>query len=80
MPHQFTGKERDPESNLDNFGARYDSSQLVRFMSPDPTGIAMANPSDPQELNLYGSIRNNPLTFVDPTATNCVWDDGSYDG
>jgi hypothetical protein len=24
--YKFTGKERDPESGLDNFGARYNSS------------------------------------------------------
>jgi RHS repeat-associated protein len=34
-PLHFTGKERDSESGLDNFGARYDSSSLGRFMSPD---------------------------------------------
>lgn len=65
--HKFTGKERDSESNLDNFGARYNSSTLGRFMSPDPSGIALANPTDPQELNLYSYVRNNPLTLIDPT-------------
>jgi RHS repeat-associated protein len=35
-PLHFTGKERDSESGLDNFGARYDSSSMGRFMSPDP--------------------------------------------
>src|SRR5216684_1274226 len=34
--HKFTGKERDSESGLDYFGARFDSSVLGRFMSPDP--------------------------------------------
>jgi len=34
--YKFTGNERDSESNLDNFGKRYDSSSLGRFMSPDP--------------------------------------------
>ncbi len=34
-PLHFTGKERDSESGLDNFGARYDSSSIGRFMSPD---------------------------------------------
>jgi RHS repeat-associated protein len=35
LTNKFTGKERDSESGLDNFGARYDSSQYGRFMSPD---------------------------------------------
>src|SRR5258708_18119204 len=34
--YKFTGKERVSESGLDNFGARFDSSNLGRFMSPDP--------------------------------------------
>jgi RHS repeat-associated protein len=33
--YKFTGKERDAESGLDNFGARYDASSLGRFMTPD---------------------------------------------
>jgi hypothetical protein len=32
--YKFTAKERDSESGLDNFGARFDSSTLGRFMSP----------------------------------------------
>jgi RHS repeat-associated protein len=32
----FTGKERDSESGLDNFGARYFASSMGRFMTPDP--------------------------------------------
>ena len=35
LTYKFTGKERDSESGLDNFGARYNSSNLGRFMSPD---------------------------------------------
>ena len=34
--YKFTGKERDAESGLDNFGARYDASSLGRFMTSDP--------------------------------------------
>jgi hypothetical protein len=30
--YKFAGKERDSESGLDNFGARYDASSLGRFM------------------------------------------------
>jgi RHS repeat-associated protein len=33
--HKFTGKERDTESGLDNFGKRYDASSMGRFMTPD---------------------------------------------
>ena len=48
--HKFTGKERDSESILDNFGARYFSSSLGRFASPDPNN-AGAIPESPQNWN-----------------------------
>jgi len=66
-PFHFTGKERDSESGLDNFGARYDSSSLGRFMSPDPIYIEAGKLADPQQLNLYSYVRNNPLNLTDPT-------------
>lgn len=67
VPHKFTGKERDTESGLDNFGARYDSSSMGRFMSPDPLYIEAHRLADPQRLNLYAYARNNPVNFTDPT-------------
>jgi RHS repeat-associated protein len=67
--YKFTGKERDAESGLDNFGARYDSSSLGRFMTPDWAARATAVPyavfGDPQSLNLYGYVRNDPVSRVD---------------
>ena len=62
-----TGKERDAESGLDYFGARYYASSMGRFSSPDPSGLSFANMADPQSLNLYAYVQNNPLVFVDPT-------------
>ncbi len=44
---QFTGKERDGETGLDYFGARYYAAAQGRFTSPDPEN-AGANISDPQ--------------------------------
>lgn len=61
---RFTGKERDPESGLDYFGARYYSSAQGRFTTPDAP-FADQNPADPQSWNLYSYVRNNPLRFVD---------------
>ena len=63
----FTGKERDYESGLDNFGARYDSSNFGRFMSVDPIWVKADRMLDPQRLNLYAYARNNPLKFLDPS-------------
>ena len=69
--YKFTGKERDSESGLDNFGARYDSSSMGRFMSPDPENIsAILNSDDPQSWNGYAYGRNNPLRYTDPEGLN----------
>ncbi|HEY2547184.1 MAG TPA: RHS repeat-associated core domain-containing protein [Candidatus Acidoferrum sp.] len=62
--YHFTGKERDYESNLDNFGARYNASSMGRFTSPDPLG---GHQEDPQTMNRYAYVRNNPLNLTDPT-------------
>ncbi len=65
-----TGKERDAESGLDNFGARYYGSNMGRFMSPDDDSDQES--SDPQSWNLYAYVRNNPLTNTDPDGHDCV--------
>jgi RHS repeat-associated protein len=68
-PSRFTGKERDTESGNDYFGARYYSSAMGRFMSPDWSAkedpVPYAQLDDPQSLNLYAYVRNNPLTRAD---------------
>ncbi len=73
---EFTGKERDQESGLDYFGARYYGSALGRFTSPDPTGLGFSDPSDPQSLNLYHYVLNNPLRFVDHDGLFCYQSSG----
>ena len=62
-----TGKERDAESGNDYFGARYYSSAMGRFMSPDPSQLDYADQTNPQSLNLYSYVRNNPLINTDLT-------------
>jgi RHS repeat-associated protein len=62
--YKFTSKERDSESNLDNFGARYDSSILGRFMSADLFSQKLLE--NPQDLNLYLYTVDNPLRYRDP--------------
>jgi len=67
--NHFTSKERDTESGLDYFGARYLSSGLGRFLTPDwaaaPTAVPYARFGDPQSLNLYMYVGNNPNTGID---------------
>jgi RHS repeat-associated protein len=70
--HLFTGKERDSESGLDNFEARYYGSSMGRFMSPDPDN-AGADLMAPQSWNAYSYVLNNPLNAIDPTGLDCVY-------
>ena len=76
-PTFFTGKERDNESNLDYFGARYGSSNVGRFMSPDwsaaPAPVPYAKLGNPQSLNLYSYVLNNPATGTDPDGHWCLF-------
>jgi RHS repeat-associated protein len=64
-----TGKERDTESGNDYFEARYYSSTMGRFMSPDWSAkeepVPYAKLDDSQSLNLYAYVRNNPLIRID---------------
>lgn len=68
--HHFTGKERDTESGLDYFGARYMGSSMGRFMSPDfsdePDTVPYAEFENPQTLNLYSYGHNSLLVYNDP--------------
>jgi RHS repeat-associated protein len=70
MSYKFTGQERDAETGNDNFQARYYGSTSGRFMSPDPSGLAFANLSDPQTLNPYSYVYNQPTDAVD---LNGLW-------
>jgi RHS repeat-associated protein len=67
--YKFTGKERDTESLNDYFGARYYGSTMGRFMSPDwssnPISIPFARIDNPQTLNLYSYVANDPLRRFD---------------
>ncbi len=63
--YKFTGKERDLESELDYFGARYASSSLGRFLSADLSmeSVVLRNP---QSWNRFTYTLNNPLRYIDP--------------
>ncbi|MGH9931401.1 MAG: RHS repeat-associated core domain-containing protein [Pyrinomonadaceae bacterium] len=79
----LTRKERDNETGLDYFGARYYASMQGRFTSADPFNIALEVQGErdpkkaeaklqiylslPQQWNRYSYAINNPLVYVDPT-------------
>ena len=72
--NRFTGKERDDETGLDYFINRYYSSTQGRFTSADPVPMTSQRPADPQRLNLYAYVRNNPLIYTDPNGLDLYFD------
>jgi RHS repeat-associated protein len=80
--YKFTGKERDTETNLDYFGARYYSNGLGRWVSADwsatPVAVPYADFGDPQSLNLYGYVRGLPTTRADADG-HCDWCKQAWD-
>jgi RHS repeat-associated protein len=62
---QYTGYEKDEESDLDFAQARYYNGKHGRFTSVDPL-TASANVKDPQTFNRYSYGLNSPYKFTDP--------------
>jgi RHS repeat-associated protein len=89
---KFTQKERDSESGLDYFGARYYSSAQGRFTAMDPD-LDPDDANDPQRWNRYAYSSSNPLARIDPdgqrwfytqddkgSVTDIQWVDANLDG
>jgi RHS repeat-associated protein len=72
--NKFTGKERDGESGLDNFGKRYLGSTMGRWMSPDLVNVTedrVVNPANTLNKYIYGG--NNPLKYIDPDGQDITY-------
>ena len=67
--YKFAGKERDTETGNDDFGARYYSNRFGRWLSADwsstPVPVPYANLTNPQTLNLYAMVADDPESFAD---------------
>ncbi len=67
--YKFEGKERDSETGNDDFGARYYTSRFGRWLSADwssvPVPVPYANLTNPQTLNLYSMVSDDPESFAD---------------
>jgi RHS repeat-associated protein len=61
----FDGYDRSSATGLDYaMNREYDAQ--ARFLEPDPAGISASTLADPQTLNLYAFVRNDPINFRDP--------------
>lgn len=71
---EYTGHEFDEESELTYAKARYLDSDIGKWISMDPA--SRDNPrqflTDPQQLNHYSYVRNNPINGIDPTGNQYV--------
>ena len=76
----LTQKERDNETGLDYFNARYYASTQGRFTGADPLYIEIRRLPYPQAWNLYSYTRNNPLKYVDEDGLEVKVDCGASDG
>jgi RHS repeat-associated protein len=65
-PNFYTDQPRDTESNTDHFWFRQYSPTQGNWLSPDPEGLAVVSPGDPQSWNRYAYARNNPTNYIDP--------------
>jgi RHS repeat-associated protein len=67
--YKFEGKERDTETQNDDFGAREYSWRFGRWLSSDwsavPVPVPYANLNNPQTLNLYSMVGDDPESFAD---------------
>jgi RHS repeat-associated protein len=75
--YKFEGKERDTETGNDDFGARYYTERFGRWLSADwsavPVPVPYANLTNPQTLNLYSMVADDPESFADLDG-HCCWD------
>ena len=72
--YQFTQKERDTESGLDYFEARFLSTSISRFIRVDSLATDTTSRIDPQRLAVYAYAGNNPIRFSDPSGNDYVED------
>jgi RHS repeat-associated protein len=73
--HKFTGQRLDADSGFYYYVARYYDSLAGRFITPD---AYVQNPFDPQTLNRYSYVRNNPLIYTDPSGHSFFGSVGNF--
>ena len=65
----YTGQRNDNSTGLMYYGARYYDPTIGRF---NQTDTIVPNPAEPEDLNRYSYVRNNPVNLTDPTGNYCI--------
>jgi RHS repeat-associated protein len=73
---KYTGQLLDADTGLHYFGARWYDARFARFVSPD---TIVPDALDPQMLNRYAYVRNDPLARIDPSGHDPLWSYGVGD-
>ncbi len=68
----FTGQQQDTISGMYDFLYREYSPVQGRWISPDPSGMGAASPTNPQTWNRYAYVLNDPLANMDPLGLDCI--------
>jgi RHS repeat-associated protein len=69
----FTDKRQDVVTGIYDFQYREYNPNQGRWLSPDPAGTSVVDPSDPQSWNRYSYVRNNALSSIDPLGLDCIY-------
>jgi RHS repeat-associated protein len=64
--YEFTGYEYDSATGYNYANARFEAGRWGRFLSPDPFSGSMGI-TNPQSLNRYSYVSNDPTNAVDPS-------------
>jgi RHS repeat-associated protein len=70
--YTFTGQRNEAGIGLMHYGARFYSPRLGRFVSADSI---VPQPGEPQALNRYSYVHNNPVIYTDPSGHYIFEDD-----
>jgi RHS repeat-associated protein len=81
----YTGQMNDTGHRQDTAGGLYDFlvreySTQGRWPNPDPLGKGATSLNDPQTQNRYAYVRNNPMTYTDPTGMQAFGFQGKNEG
>ncbi len=73
----FTGQRFEKPAALYDYGARWYDPEMGRFLQPDPI---VPEPFNPQSLNRYSYVMNDPVNRMDPTGQSSILSGAGYFG